>query len=994
MNNAFFNNQNYSNQPNQINPYQNQYQNSYYNNNQNNSNQPNQINQYQFQNSFYNNNQNNYQHQYNSNVPQFGLNQNLFSQTFINQNNQQNLFKQSISQPQTPNSFQQNISPYFHSQTIQNVFKEPPTSTITFFTTTKNTQTSSQKSKTEKEKQSQNNSEKRKTKEMLSKSYGNVVPLINEYHQQKTKELKQNSFDDKMNRYENEIVELRTDECKILSSLLSIEDIKQKDEKARKLFGKDSIDKLFVSPKNQLSKEMNIRENKEMKMKDTIEHKEIENEKEKEDENNQIKILSSSIKNPLINKQKQSKLSSSGIGKIKQWTKEIQPLKVFKKVTFKFRVSGDDFFSDKGNVSYSIENDDLHVVEIISKPPFFKKGESMTICIRPRFIGEKCTVTLNFTKKDENNITIIHPYRLVITFKSLPNGIYVDPKTLKFDSSLNCSIGSGSQGSVMKTKINDQFVAVKKYEKIPENDEIKILKKLRHENIVNLFCVYVNDKCITHLVMELASGSLFQMYSKLSPIINCQIIKDAAKGLSFLHNQNYVHLDVNPKNILVFIDNCNNYIGKLTDFGISKSVIFDEEVKLPQEIGTHGYIAPEMLSEKHTFSKKSDIYSLGKTIQFVFDKKFKENKTITSTNPIKEMKSNIGRQRSKSTGRSNVKRTSLMNISGNTKEDEIKQDGGNQVTQFQEQLEKYNSLYSSETQNHSKLLVRNIISLCCKIETEKRIGINEVVQLMSYFQQSLIDGDRYSHRNKYLFSFGECSPITSIEKVLYSLETISEPILLRELKRSIIKFEEKEEQWGFPIELDEDEISFQILPTNGINEYRSFGYESWACGEDNEELSIRLKSNGKLKESESIRKIAYQHYIQAAKHGHINAIVKVIFELRRIYYLLKENELLEEQSLRFSLMNFMSYVLKTQRTNSNNEEFTIATDFLKYKNKSSLYQMKSQIKEMKQQNYEEISDLYIYQLLEVLLPFSHAAKIEIARWKIHGKCRRSFFIII
>ncbi|KAI3717425.1 hypothetical protein L1987_69030 [Smallanthus sonchifolius] len=84
-----------------------------------------------------------------------------------------------------------------------------------------------------------------------------------------------------------------------------------------------------------------------------------------------------------------------------------------------------------------------------------------------------------------------------------------------------------------------------------------------------------------------------------------QFALDIAKGLSYLHSKKIILRDVKPDNIL--IDNQNRM--KLADFGESVSEPL-ELLFTSGEIGTRGYMAPEVVSRK-PYGHKCDVYSFG-----------------------------------------------------------------------------------------------------------------------------------------------------------------------------------------------------------------------------------------------------------------------------------------------------------------------------------------------------------------------------------------------
>ncbi|KAJ1276685.1 hypothetical protein BS78_05G233500 [Paspalum vaginatum] len=84
-----------------------------------------------------------------------------------------------------------------------------------------------------------------------------------------------------------------------------------------------------------------------------------------------------------------------------------------------------------------------------------------------------------------------------------------------------------------------------------------------------------------------------------------RIIQGIAQGLHYLHEQNIVHMNVKPANILLDSD----MDPKITDFGIAKKL--DKPVTHDNNItGTVGYMPPEYILEG-ILSMKHDVYSFG-----------------------------------------------------------------------------------------------------------------------------------------------------------------------------------------------------------------------------------------------------------------------------------------------------------------------------------------------------------------------------------------------
>lgn len=110
-----------------------------------------------------------------------------------------------------------------------------------------------------------------------------------------------------------------------------------------------------------------------------------------------------------------------------------------------------------------------------------------------------------------------------------------------------------------------------------------------------------------YLVLEKGGVSLEERIQKrdMSNETIIKIIVCVCCGLIHMHQHNYVHRDIKPSNIVV----SSNEEAKLIDFGISRP-LSDEDMTI--DLGTHGYIAPEVVSGQYDF--RSDIYSFGVVI--------------------------------------------------------------------------------------------------------------------------------------------------------------------------------------------------------------------------------------------------------------------------------------------------------------------------------------------------------------------------------------------
>ncbi|KAF6992430.1 hypothetical protein CFC21_009418 [Triticum aestivum] len=210
-------------------------------------------------------------------------------------------------------------------------------------------------------------------------------------------------------------------------------------------------------------------------------------------------------------------------------------------------------------------------------------------------------------------------------------------------------IGSGGFAVVYKGILGNGLVAVKRLNNsymIDEEflQEVKCLIKVKHQNVVRFlgYCADTQGVAETYngnFVMAdvqqrlfcfeyVPNGNLGAYISEASHGLEWrkryQIIKGICEGLNYLHQNNIVHSDLNPANILLD----NNMVPKIADFGVSRCFRDNQSGDiLTKVVGTMGYMAPEFFSGK--IKLKSDIYSLGVIItEIVTGKRHSEDEDV------------------------------------------------------------------------------------------------------------------------------------------------------------------------------------------------------------------------------------------------------------------------------------------------------------------------------------------------------------------------------
>ncbi|XP_059384364.1 calcium/calmodulin-dependent protein kinase type 1D-like isoform X3 [Carassius carassius] len=177
-------------------------------------------------------------------------------------------------------------------------------------------------------------------------------------------------------------------------------------------------------------------------------------------------------------------------------------------------------------------------------------------------------------------------------------------------------LGSGAFSEVfmVKERKTGKLFALKCVKKKNKRDvnlenEIAVLRKIKHDNVVCLEDFY-ESRTHYYLVMQLVSGGeLFDrildrgMYSEADASL---VIRQVLEAVSYLHKNGIVHRDLKPENLLYYSPDESSKI-MVSDFGLSK---MEEKGIMSTACGTPGYVAPEVLAQK-PYSKAIDCWSIG-----------------------------------------------------------------------------------------------------------------------------------------------------------------------------------------------------------------------------------------------------------------------------------------------------------------------------------------------------------------------------------------------
>jgi eukaryotic-like serine/threonine-protein kinase len=182
-------------------------------------------------------------------------------------------------------------------------------------------------------------------------------------------------------------------------------------------------------------------------------------------------------------------------------------------------------------------------------------------------------------------------------------------------------IGAGSFATVWRGHDDDLDVpvAVKVLaENWAHNDDVRnrflaearILRRIHHPRLVQVYDIGTLDDGRPYFVMDFIDGGSMNDLRKtgIDPVRGLRLAAEACRAIEVLHENDIIHRDVTPGNLLLTSGPDGETRGLIADLGVAKSMV--DAVGATMTAGTPSYMAPEQAAGTMPLDRRADIYSL------------------------------------------------------------------------------------------------------------------------------------------------------------------------------------------------------------------------------------------------------------------------------------------------------------------------------------------------------------------------------------------------
>ncbi|KAJ8349559.1 hypothetical protein SKAU_G00246890 [Synaphobranchus kaupii] len=159
-----------------------------------------------------------------------------------------------------------------------------------------------------------------------------------------------------------------------------------------------------------------------------------------------------------------------------------------------------------------------------------------------------------------------------------------------------------------KAEYAAKFISARAKKKCSALREMNLLSRLDHERIVYFHDAFEKKNAVI-VITELCHEEFLDKLTKKSSVMESEIrsiVRQLLEGVGYLHQNNIMHLDIKPENVLM-ADSGGEQI-RICDFGNAVELTADEAQYC--KYGTPEFVAPEIVNQTPV-SKATDIWPVG-----------------------------------------------------------------------------------------------------------------------------------------------------------------------------------------------------------------------------------------------------------------------------------------------------------------------------------------------------------------------------------------------
>jgi eukaryotic-like serine/threonine-protein kinase len=140
--------------------------------------------------------------------------------------------------------------------------------------------------------------------------------------------------------------------------------------------------------------------------------------------------------------------------------------------------------------------------------------------------------------------------------------------------------------------------------------EARILRRIRDPRLVQVYDIGTVPDGRPYFVMDYINGGSFNDLRKAGcePVRGLRLAAEACRAIEVLHDNDIIHRDVTPGNLLLSTGPDGQTRVLIADLGVAKSMV--DAVGATMTAGTPSYMAPEQAAGVLPLDRRADIYSL------------------------------------------------------------------------------------------------------------------------------------------------------------------------------------------------------------------------------------------------------------------------------------------------------------------------------------------------------------------------------------------------